>query len=1446
VSSTINLTASGDAGGIWTSNNTLVATVDPNSGVVTGVAPGVASIIYTVGSPTVCGTSAASQQVTVNPLANAGTISGTTTFCKGLSSNLTSNGTVGGTWSSSNPLVATVDAASGVVTGVNGGNVIINYTVTNICGSKTASLPVTITSLPDAGTISGATSVCVGATINLSNNSSGGTWSSSTHSVATIDPNTGVVTGVGQGNTTISYTVTTSCGTATANYSVAVNPVPNAGAITGTNYLCVGSSTTWYSNIAGGSWSSSNTSAATVNSSTGVVTGVGAGTSTITYTVSSVCGISSQSAVVTIGDYPNAGTVTGTSILCTNSTAIFVSNGTGGGSWSSNNSAAATVDPVTGTVTGIAAGSATITYTVSSTCGSSSSSANITITALPNAGTVSGAASLCSGSLTTFSSNGTSGGNWSSNNNLVATVNPATGVVTGVGVGSATISYMVTNTCGTAIATKDITINALPNSGIVSGAATLCAESTTPFTSTGNGGGSWSSSDPSVATIDPVTGVVTGVAAGAATISYTVVSANCGSAVSSSNITIKPLPNPGIVGGATSVCVNATTPLTSSGSTGGTWSSANTAIATVNPTTGIVTGISAGSTTITYTVTNSCGTAGSSWVIAVDPLPNAGTISGATTVCVNSTTTFTSDGLTGTWSSDNSSIVTVDANSGLVTGVAPGNANIIYTVTTPCGTTTSSAPVTVIILPDAGTVSGSSSVCVGSGTTYTSNGLSGGAWSSATPSVATVDPNTGEVTGVSAGNATITYTFTNSCGTSTASKMITVDPLPDAGTINGSATVCIGATATYTTDGLSGGSWSSTNTSVATVDPNTGVVSGIMPGTSTIIYTSNTPCGLTTASAAITVAVTPTAGTISGSTTVCVGSTTTYTSDGLSGGTWSSDSPDRATVDPNTGVVTGVLAGFATIRYTFSNSCGTSSASQLITVNPLPNAGTVTGASSVCAGSVATFSSNGLAGGAWSSNNPAVASVNPTTGVVSGIAPGNATITYTSTTPCGTQTASANITVNPVLTAGTVTGAATLCIGSTTTYTSDGSAGGTWTSVTPSVATVDPNTGVVTGISTGNATIKYTVSSGCGTSTSSQMIAVSLAANPGTISGPSSICAGSSSSFSHSGGVNGGVWSSSDPSVASVNNSGIVTGISSGSAVITYTVTSGCGSNTGSKNITVTATPTITVNNISVNTDPNNCSALINLADYVNTTGSPNLEFRIGYYFFSLPISATHTFYRGTTPVTVIARNSCGTVARIFLVTVTDNEAPVIVCKPNASRVTNGNSSKYSVSGHEFDVTATDGCGVSSLVYSLSGATTDGFDRRNTSLSRVKLNVGTTTITWKATDVNGNVSTCSFTVTVTGNGNNFYRKTEEISLKVKAAPNPSSYYFTLQFESESREKVNLTVVDITGRTIEQMKGIDPNGTVQIGSKYRPGTYIVHAVQGNNTVSVKLIKEGKLF
>ncbi len=948
---TINLSASGNSGGTWTSTTPNVATVNASTGVVTGVAQGNATIIYTVGSAAVCGTSSATHLVTVNPLPDAGTINGTTTVCAGLSTTLTSSGSVGGSWSSSNPGVASVNATTGVVIGVAAGSATISYSVSNICGSATASATVTVNPVANAGTISGASSVCIGSTINLGSSVAGGTWSSSTESVATIGLNTGIVTGAGVGNTTITYTVTTACGTATATYTVTVNPLPNAGTISGTTFVCTGSTTTLASSSGGGTWSSSNNSAATVNATTGVVTGVAAGSSTITYTVSSGCGLATAQVVVTVGDLPAAGTVSGASTLCTGLTAIFTSNGTGGGSWSSNNTTAATVNATTGVVTGAAAGSATITYTVSSTCGSSSSSSNITISALPNAGSVSGAATLCSGSVTTFTSNGTPGGSWSSNNNLVATVNATTGVVTGVAAGSATITYTVTNTCGTATASANITINALPNSGTVSGAATLCAGANTAFTSTGDGGGSWSSNNTAAATVNATTGVVTGVAAGSATISYTV-SGTCGSSVASANITINPAPDAGTLSGASSVCAGSTTTWTSTGMTGGTWSSDNTAIATVNATTGVITGVAAGSTTINYTVTNGCGTAVATQVITVNPLANAGIVSGASTLCVSSTTTYSSDGLAGgSWSSSAPSVATVNSASGLITGVSPGVATITYTVTTPCGTATASADITVIILPDAGTVSGAATVCAGSTTPYTSDGLGGGTWSSDALSVATVNATTGVVTGVSAGNANITYTFTNGCGTSTATKMITVDPLANAGTVSGAATLCTGSITTFTSDGLSGGSWSSSNPAAASVNATTGVVTGVATGNATITYTSTTPCGVATASAPVTVVTIPDAGTVSGAATVCAGSTTTYTSDGLSGGTWSSNAPSVATVNASTGVVTGVAAGSATITYTFANGCGSVSASKIINVDPLPNAGTVSGAATVCAGS---------------------------------------------------------------------------------------------------------------------------------------------------------------------------------------------------------------------------------------------------------------------------------------------------------------------------------------------------------------------------------------------------------------------------------------------------------------------------------------------------------------
>ena len=196
--------------------------------------------------------------------------------------------------------------------------------------------------------------------------------------------------------------------------------------------------------------------------------------------------------------------------------------------------------------------------------------------------------------------------------------------------------------------------------------------------------------------------------------------------------------------------------------------------------------------------------------------------------------------------------------------------------------------------------------------------------------------------------------------------------------------------------------------------------------------------------------------------------------------------------------------------------------------------------------------------------------------------------------------------------------------------------------------------------------------------------------------------------------------------------------------------------------------------------------------------------------------------------------------------TVIDNEAPIITCVPNATRSANG-SGKYSIRGHEFDATATDGCGIASLEHGLSGATVDHFE--SSPLSNEKLNIGITTITWRATDVNGNVSTCTTQVTVTASGSNSPAAQPELpladqSLAVKVAPNPATSYFTLSFQSVAKEKIKINIVDVSGRNKERFTEIWPNSTLQVGASYRPGVYFAEVTQGNQKVILKLIKEGK--
>jgi len=202
------------------------------------------------------------------------TISGIANICVSGTTTLTASVPMGA-WTSGSTAVATVGLMTGVVTGVSAGTAEITYQ------TSLSSTTRIVTVNPAVPAITGATNVCAGATTTLGNTTTGGTWSSSATGSATVD-GSGVVSGITAGTTTISYTA----GGCSATTVVTVNELPAA--ITGGTSVCIGNTTIMSNITAGGTWGSSSSGIASIDAG-GLVTGVTAGTTIITYTLSTGC-----------------------------------------------------------------------------------------------------------------------------------------------------------------------------------------------------------------------------------------------------------------------------------------------------------------------------------------------------------------------------------------------------------------------------------------------------------------------------------------------------------------------------------------------------------------------------------------------------------------------------------------------------------------------------------------------------------------------------------------------------------------------------------------------------------------------------------------------------------------------------------------------------------------------------------------------------------------------------------------------------------------------------------------------------------------------------------------------------------------------------------------------------------------------------------------------------
>jgi uncharacterized protein YjdB len=473
---------------------------------------------------------------------------------------------------------------------------------------------------------------------------------------------------------------------------VTVNALPTVAAITGTLSTCIDGTTTLSNVTASGVWSSSAPATASISAG-GVVTGILAGNATISYIVTNGFGcVGRSTAVVTVNALPVVAAITGTATVCVNGT-TNLANATSSGVWSSSAIGVATVG-TSGIVSGVSAGNATISYTVTNGFGCSASATIIvTVNPLPSVAAITGTLSVCEGATTTLA-NSTIGGVWSSLTTAVATID-AGGIVSGVASGNSIIRYRVTNGFGCiADATATVTVNALPSVAAITGTLSVCQGLTTTLSSV-TAGGVWTSSATGVATVG-TSGVVTGVSAGNANISYTVTSGfGCITTVTVA-VTVNPLPTVAAITGTRTVCAGLTTTLFDA-TADGVWSSSATGVATVG-TSGIVTGVAAGNSTISYTVTNVFGCLGrATTVVTVTPLPDAGIVTGIAIICATATTNFSSTATGGVWSSANPTVASVGSATGLVSGLAAGTSTIIYSVTNSCGTASDSRVVTVIL-----------------------------------------------------------------------------------------------------------------------------------------------------------------------------------------------------------------------------------------------------------------------------------------------------------------------------------------------------------------------------------------------------------------------------------------------------------------------------------------------------------------------------------------------------------------------------------------------------------------------------------------------------------------------------------------------------------------------------------------------------------------------------
>ncbi len=561
-------------------------------------------------------------------------------------------------------------------------------------------------------------------------------------------------------------------------------------------------------------------------------------------------------------------------------------------SWASSNTAAATVSntlPTKGLAQAIATGSATITATSASISGtatltiSSASATSITVTptnvSLPLGLTQQFMAGATFSDGTSQDVTGVA--TWKSSSTTIASITTS-GLATAKNVGSSNISA----TFGSVNGSTSLTVNAAnlnsisiqPANGSIAQGTRLQLAAIGTF----NDGGTrnithqvnWSSSDTTIAPIGASSGLLFGAAPGLVTITaalgsvtasvpFTVTGAKIVSIiVTPSGVTIP-------IGGhahftATGVFDDSST---QDITTSVTWTSSNTAIATVGTTSGTygtATGASAGTTNINATFTYAGATAmgstsltvSSATLASITLTPGSGLVAPGSSLQYTAVGTF-SDGSkqsinsSAVWSSSDTNVATV-SRAGVATGQSAGTVTIAAQSGSLSATASlvveSAALSSIQVTPQNASVPTTINIqFIATGTFAngdTQDLTSAATWTSSASSVATVSNAQGSIgvaTGAQPGSATVSAVFSGQVGT--ASLTVSNATLASITVTPATASIALGASQQFTATGrFSDGSlmnltgqaaWNSSDVNVATISMH-GLASSASAGTATI------------------------------------------------------------------------------------------------------------------------------------------------------------------------------------------------------------------------------------------------------------------------------------------------------------------------------------------------------------------------------------------------------------------------------------------------------------------------------------------------------------------------------------------------------------------------------------------------------------------------------------